>query len=87
MLVAWGFLLRAIWYDAAVKSNPPQSDDQSFEWLYDQLKLLSKRVERLEGKCEQLRSERGLSSLTCPTRREFEDLQARFERLERPREN
>ncbi len=63
------------------------SDDRTFLWLYEQLAILQRKVEALEGKCEQLRCDNVKPTLLCPSRREFDELQNRVAQLEPPSKN
>ena len=60
------------------------SDDQSFEWLRGQLSLLLKRIERLEGKQEELGRQIIPPGMLYPKRSEFELLADRVARIEQP---
>jgi hypothetical protein len=67
-----------------MNARPPHSDDASFHWLYKQIRELTQRLERVEGKCEQLRCESIQPG--NPDRREFQALESRVARLENPTE-
>jgi hypothetical protein len=58
------------------------NDDHAFNFLRQQLTLLARRVERLEGKVEQLRVESIPPGLVYPTRRDFQQLEERMRKLE-----
>ena len=48
----------------------PMPNDKSYEWLYEQLTRLIRRIERLEGIQEELRRHAEPSSLMYPKRAE-----------------
>ena len=60
----------------------PMPDDDAYDFFRKQLLLLAKRVERLEGKVEQLRAESIQPGLMFPNRREFQQLEERVKKLE-----
>lgn len=58
-------------------------NDDAFEFLHQQLTLLAKRVERLEGKVAQLHAQSILPGPMSSTRREFDVLEQRIAKLEK----
>ena len=56
--------------------------DDAYDFFRQQLTQLSRRVERLEGKVEQMRSESIRPGLIFPNRREFQQLDDRVKNLE-----
>ena len=58
--------------------------DDAFDFLHHQLKLLARRIEHLEGKVAQLHAESIRPGLMIPTRREFQQLEERVQKLETP---
>ena len=59
------------------------SDDASFEWLVQQLRLVSKRIERCEGKIAQLEAESIRPGTMFPSRHELQQIQDRVKKLEK----
>jgi hypothetical protein len=57
-------------------------DDDAYKFFQEQLTLLVRRAERLEGKVEQLRAEAIRPGLMFPNRREFQQLDERVKKLE-----
>ncbi len=57
-------------------------DDDSFEWLVQQLRLMSKRIERCEGKIAQLEAQSIQPGLMFPSRHELQKIDDRVKKLE-----
>jgi phage shock protein A len=59
-------------------------DDDAYDFFRQQLAQLTRRVERLEGKIEQLHAGNVTPALRFASWRAFDDLKDRVTRLERP---
>lgn len=58
------------------------SDDASFEWLVQQLRLVSRRIERCEGKIAQLEAGAFRPESKFPSRLELQQIEDRVKKLE-----